>query len=122
MQDPQRLPELVNDDQWLVHRGRFVDVTFLLEVGDTPYLIRIDQGRVGSVRSGPFVMPRWTFAIRVQRDAWQEYCRPRPKPGYHDILAMVKFKTLTLEGDQHPLMANLLYFKDVLVRLREKAS
>lgn len=121
MQDPQRLPELVNDDEWLVHRGRFVNTTFLLEVGETPYLIRIDDGRVHSVRRGAFVMPRWTFAIRVRQDAWEEYCRPDPKPGYHDILAMVKFKTLSLEGDQYPLMANLLYFKDVLVRLREVA-
>lgn len=121
MQDPQRLPELVNDDEWLVHRGRYVDTTFLLEVGQMPFLIRIHNGRIESVRRGPFVMPRWTFAIRVQQEAWEEYCRPYPAPGYHDILAMVKFKTLKLEGDQHPLMANLLYFKDVLARLREKA-
>ncbi|WP_101674647.1 hypothetical protein [Alloalcanivorax mobilis] len=119
MQDPQRLPERVNGDGWLVHRGRFVDTTFLLEVGDQGYLIRILDGRVESVRPGPFVMARWSFAIRVQEEAWAEYCQPYPKPGYHDILAMVKFKTLKLEGDQHPLMANLLYFKDVLVKLRE---
>lgn len=119
MLDPRQLPELVSRDEWLVHRGRFVDTTFLLEVGDQAYLIRVLDGRIESVSQGPFVMPRWTFAIRVQKDAWEEYCRPCPKPGYHDILAMVKFKTLKLEGDQHPFMANLIYFKDVLGRIRE---
>lgn len=122
MRDPERLAELVNQDSWLIHRGRYVATTFLLEVGGVAYLIRINEGRVESVRRGPFVMPRWTFALRASKDAWQRFCEPLPGPGYHDILAMVKFNTLTLEGDQHPIMSNLLYFKDVLACLREKAQ
>lgn len=122
MLDPRKLPKLVNRDDWLVQRGRFVDTTFLLEVGDQSYLIRVLDGRIESIRQGPFVMPRWTFAIRVREDAWGEYCRPYPKPGYHDILAMVKFSALKLEGDQHPFMANLMYFKDLLGKMREVLS
>ena len=55
------LDVLANAKPWLVHRGRFLDVSFLLEVGDAPYLVRIHQGRVEAVDKGPFVMPRWTF-------------------------------------------------------------
>ena len=44
-----------NADAWLVHRGRFLDVTFLLGVGDTSYLVRIHRGRVEAVAKGPFV-------------------------------------------------------------------
>jgi len=38
-----RLAELANDNAWLVHRGRFLDVTFLIEVGTAPYLVRIHR-------------------------------------------------------------------------------
>ena len=122
MPEIERLPDLVNGDPWLVHRGRFVDTSFLLEVGETPYLVRIHAGRVESVRRGPFVMPRWTFALKASQAAWDQFFLPLPPPGYHDLMAMVKFRTLRVEGDQHPFMANLLYFKDVIARLRETAQ
>jgi len=122
MHEPEQLPALVNDDDWLVHRGRYVDTTFLLEVGDTPYLVRIHKGRIESLARGPFVMPRWTFALRADREAWEKFWEPVPEPGFHDVMALIKFRRLTLEGDQHPFMANLLYFKDVLARLRGGAQ
>ena len=39
--DFQRLPELVDADASLVRRGRFLTVTFLVEVGATAYLIHV---------------------------------------------------------------------------------
>jgi len=35
-------------------------------------------------------------------------------PGLHDLIAMLKTRQLRLEGDQHPFMANLRYFKELL--------
>ena len=67
------LGALANDKPWLVHRGRFLDVSFLLEVGDTSYLVHIHHGRVEAVDKGPFVMPRWTFALKASRDAWATF-------------------------------------------------
>lgn len=118
----ERLRELVNSDEWLTYRGRYLDTTLLLEVGADDYLIRIHNGEIESVSRGPFVMPRWTFALKASEQAWEKFWQPRPEPGYHDVLAMVKFKTLELEGDQHPFMSNLLYFKDVLACLRGSAQ
>ena len=117
----ESLKERVNADAWLVHRGRFVDTRFLLEAGAGQHLVAIHAGAVESVTSGPFVMPRWTFALRAPEDAWAKFCLPVPPPGFNDILAMVKSRTMRIEGDQHPLMANLLYFKDLLAKLREGA-
>ncbi len=108
------LAALANDKAWLVHRGRFLDVSFLLEEGDAAYLVRIHRGRVEAVDQGPFVMPRWTFALRASRDAWATFWQPVPPPGFHDLIAMLKTRALTLEGDQHPFFANLLYFKELL--------
>lgn len=111
-----------NEDAWLVHRGRNLDVTFLLEVGETSYLVCIHRGRIDEVRSGPFVQPRWTFALRASQQAWDTFWQPVPPAGGHDLIAMIKTKALTLDGDQYPFMANLRYFKDLLSRPRAAAA
>src|SRR5262245_41456203 len=36
-----RLMELANANAWLVHRGRFVEVTFLIEIGAAPAVVGI---------------------------------------------------------------------------------
>lgn len=119
---PAQLGTRVNGDPWLVHRGRFVDTRFLLEVGATPYLVTIHAGRIESVVQGPFVMPQWRFALRAGEATWTEFWRARPRPGFNDVMAMIKLRTMKLEGDPHPFVANLLYFKDVLASLRPQAG
>jgi hypothetical protein len=118
----ENLKSAVNDDPWLVQRGRFVDTRFLLEAGERQHLISIHAGRIESVAAGPFVMPRWVFALRAPEDAWRRFWSPLPPPGFNDIMALVKSRTLKIEGDQHVLMANLRYFKDLLAAVREKAQ
>ncbi len=61
----EALKARVNGDEALVRRGRFLTTTFLLEVGQTGWLISIFEGRVMSVTSGPFVMPSSSFALRA---------------------------------------------------------
>jgi hypothetical protein len=118
----ERLAALAADNAWLIHRGRFLDVVFLLHVGDTPYLVRIHRGRIEAVGQGPLVMPRWTFALRASQEAWATFWQPTPPPGFHDLIAMIKTGALRLEGDQHPFFANLLYFKELLALPRPGAE
>jgi len=117
----ERLAELVNVDEKLVRRGRFVHTTFLIEVGDTGYLVRIADGRVMAVTPGPFITPNYSFALRAPRDAWETFWQELPPPGFNDLFALFKRGLLRIEGDLHPFMANLLYFKDVLACLRREA-
>lgn len=117
----ERIAELANNDSWLVHRGRTLDTTFLLGVGDTDYLVRIHRGRVDAVAEGPFVQPRWTFTLRASQEAWNTFWLPVPPPGGHDLFAMIKNRTLRLEGDQYPFMAHLRYFKELLALPRAHA-
>jgi hypothetical protein len=118
----ERLCGLANSDAWLVHRGRFVDVTFLIEIGSAAYLVRVHRGRVEAIEKGPLVMPRWTFALRASEDAWATFWKPVPPPGFHDLIAMLKIRALRIEGDQYPFMANLRYFKDLLALLRVRSE
>ncbi len=117
----EQLAQLVNANQRLVWRGRYVDTTFLVEVGDDAWLVRIVAGSIASVTRVARVMPSWTFALRASRETWEHFWQALPPPGYHDLMAMLKYRRLRIEGDLHPFMSNLLYFKDVMAALRPAA-
>ena len=114
----ETLAQKVNADERLVWRGRHVSTSFLLQVDQADYVIQILDGRIASVKKGPFSIADWVFALRASEAAWAEFLKPIPKPGFHDVMAMLKFKHLTIEGDLYPLMSHLLYFKDVLASVR----
>ena len=40
------LAGVVNADAGLVRRGRFLSTTFLLEIGEVEYLVKVAEGRV----------------------------------------------------------------------------
>ena len=117
----ERLFELVNADEALVRRGRFLTCDFLVEVGDAPYHVSVERGRIASVTRGPSLMRPWRFAIRASEEAWREFWQPVPRPGYHDLFALTRFGRARVEGDLHPLMANLRYVKEVLETPRRLA-
>lgn len=112
------LPQMVNADAGLVRRGRYLTATFLVEAGDTEFLVRVAEGRIAAVERGPFLMRSWTFAIRASAEAWERFWEPTPAPGYHDLFAMKKLGVARIEGDLGPLMANLRYVKDVMAAPR----
>ena len=116
------IANLVNADPGLVHRGRFVHTIFLLAIDDADTLIRIQEGRVTKVTPGPFITPNYSFALRAPRVVWGKFWQPLPPLGFTDIFALVKQKLMRVEGDLHPFMANLLYFKDVIAAPRREAS
>jgi hypothetical protein len=114
----EALKQRVNDDENLVRRGKFLTTTFLLEVGATPWLISISEGKIVSVTKGPFVMPSSVFALRAAEEEWQKFWSKRPPPGSNDLLAMVRRRVLKTEGNLQVFMANLRYFKEALAKLR----
>ena len=115
----ERLGEIVNGDEALVRRGQYFSDTFMLEVGKTQYLIEIRRGRIESVETGPFVMRSWTFAIRATEEVWRKFWEKLPPPGYHDIFALLRKGRIALDGELQPLMANLLYVKEVIAAPRK---
>ena len=117
----ETLPALVNGNAALVRRGRYCTTTFLVEVGDTAWLISVHEGRVEKVERGPFLMRAWSFAVRAPAEAWQKFWEAVPAPGYHDIFAMTKGGHARVEGDLQPLMANLRFIKDLLAAPRRRA-
>jgi hypothetical protein len=117
-----KIASLVNADAKLVRRGRFVDTTFMIAIDDADTLIRIQEGRVTKVTPGPFITPDYSFALRASREVWEKFWQPPPPLGFTDVFALVKQKLMRVEGDIHPFMANLLYFKDVIAAPRKETS
>jgi hypothetical protein len=113
------IASIVNADAKLIRRGRFVDTTFLVAIDDADTLIRVQEGRIVSVTAGPFITPDYSFALRASRAVWEKFWQPLPPLGFTDIFALVKQKLMRVEGDLHPFMSNLLYFKDVLAAPRQ---
>jgi hypothetical protein len=118
----ERLPELVNRDAVLLRRGRHLDLDILIEIGAVPYYASIAGGRIARLDRGPLLMRSWTLAFRGPDDAWRQFWQPFPPPHFHDIFALAKCGQLRIEGDVHPLMANLLYFKGLLAAPRRLAE
>jgi pimeloyl-ACP methyl ester carboxylesterase len=116
----ERLAELVNGDEALVRRGRFLTTTFLLEADGAAWLCRVVEGRIERVERGPFLMRAFSFAIRASRESWQRFWEPVPAPGYHDLFAMSKNGHARIEGDLLPLMTHLRYVQDVLAAPRRR--
>jgi len=110
----ENLAARVNGDANLVRRGKHVSTTFLIQIDNADHLVSVSEGRITGIRPGPFITPNYSFALRAPRDAWEKLWSPAPIPGYTDIFALVKKKLLRIEGDLHPFMSNLLYFKGVI--------
>lgn len=110
----EQLTDLVNRDSALVRRGRHFTGAFLVEACPRVWLVHVLRGRIERVEAGPFVMPSWRFALRADEADWRRFWQPRPAPGDHDLLALVRRGLMRFEGDLQPLMANLLYIKGVL--------
>jgi hypothetical protein len=114
----EALKERVNADAGLVRRGRMLTTTFLLQSGDTSWLISIFEGRIVSVTRGPFVMPSSAFALRASEAEWEKFFLAKPPPGSNDLMALVRRKVLKAEGNLQVFMAHLRYFKEALAKLR----
>ena len=118
----KKLPELVNNDEALVRRGRFLTAEIKIVVGDDEYWVGIKEGRVAAVERGPFLMRGCDIAFRASKEAWAKFWERYPPPGYQDIFGMSKSGEAEVSGDWRLFMQNLQYFKDLLQAPRRLAA
>jgi hypothetical protein len=118
------IPALLDRAPALIFRGRTLDCNCLLGPMDHPFHTSIRGGRIVELAPAPVLMRSWQFAYRASSAAWAEYWKPVPRPGWHDLFALTKRGEAVLEGDLHPFMTHLQYFKDVLAlpRLQHSAG
>ena len=98
--------------------AQYLNTCFMISTIENEYLVNIEKGVVKNVEEGPFVMPSYVFKLTAPKNEWLKFLQQTPQPGSHDIIAMLRRKVLKFEGDLHPLMSHLLYFKLLLASLR----
>ncbi len=114
----ETMAERVNGNAALVRRGRYVNLEFLLGVGEDDYIVAVAAGRITAVEKRDLVTKSGRFTIRAAPQTWAEFWKPMPKRSHHDLLAMLSADLAQIDGDLLPLMQNLQYFKDVLAAPR----
>ena len=111
----ERVSALRKADDRLTAQGRLVRATVLIEASAQAALVTITNGAVTAIAdANALVMPAWTFALRAPEAEWAQFWEPAPRPGHHDLFALLRRKQLRIEGDIHPFMSNLFYFKALL--------
>ena len=119
----EKIADLVNADARLSSVANYVDTTFMIAIDNADTLIRIQEGRVTKVTPGvPFITPDYSFALRAPRDVLGEILAAAAAARLHRHVRAGKQKLMRVEGDLHPFMANLLYFKDVIAAPRRGAA
>ena len=111
----QRVNALRRADDRLAAQGRLVRAKMLIEADDQGAIVTIADGTVtGIANANELVMPAWTFALRASEAEWAQFWERAPRPGHHDLFALLRRKELRIEGDIYPFMSNLFYFKALL--------
>lgn len=113
-----RAPGLPDD---LVHRGRWLTAVCRIQIGSRPLILRIVGGKPEIVEQVP-LLTAWDFSIRGTSRAWQALWEPYPPAGWHDLFALTKRGEMQIEGNTHPLLANLQYIKDLIALPRALAK
>ena len=106
-------------DEQLARRGERLTAVVKLSVDDAYWLLHITNGQLVKCETGPVVMPSYTFSIGTSETEWHQFWQPVPPPGSQDLFALLKRRVLQLDGDLHPLMSHLFYFKFLLAAPRE---
>jgi len=119
-----QLVENVNSDIPLLHRGRYVNLTFQLGVGEDNFLLTVQNGRITDCQKRTLSTETGVFSVRARLQHWHKFWLPVPPRDYQDLFSMLPKQYAQIDGDVLPLMQNLQYFKDVLAcgRESEKAT
>ena len=118
----EKLAEKNNVRHSLASMAQYLNTCFMISTIEHEYLVNIEKGFVKNVEEGPFVMPSYVFKLTASKNEWLKFLQHTPQPGSHDIIAMLRRKVLKFDGDLHPLMSHLLYFKLLLASLRPVES
>ena len=97
-----------NSDAELQAHGKFYSCSFLLDMQEHRYLVRMHRGKVEEISVDPGDLDeRYQFAIRASADTWRKFSQPTPPPMYHGIWSASFRSGMRLEGDLLILMQNL---------------
>jgi len=118
----EKLAELVNQDQALTHRARWMTADMLIGIGEKGFLIAIRDGRIESCTPSDPYLTDFDFAIRGTTDAWAEFWQPLPKPRHNDLIGLMREGKMRIEGNINLAMSHFLTIKLMLEKPRGQTN
>lgn len=103
----------------LLHRMRFLDMRFDVRSSDEHVHVHVAEGRASATLAGQGGGAAYpvAFTIAASGDAWFSFAEPDPRPGYHDLIAMIEAKHATFTGDGLSFFRNLFLVRAIVSAL-----
>lgn len=114
----ERFRELSDGDPEIQTHGRFFSCSYLLDMIEHRFLVRMHRGRVEELVADPGPLEPYDFAIRAGRETWEGFCSEVPPPMCHGIWSATFQRDMTLEGNHLVIMQNLRVLTRQLELLR----
>lgn len=97
-----------NEDPEIQAHGKYYTCSFLLDMEEHQFLIRMNAGKIEEILVDPGPLDlRYQFIIRASADTWRNFGKETPPPMYHGIWSASFQRDMKLEGDLLVLMQNL---------------
>ena len=97
-----------NEDPEIQAHGKYYTCSFLLDMEEHQFLIRMNAGKIEEILVDPGPLDlRYQFIIRASAETWRNFGKEIPPPMYHGIWSATFQRDMRLEGDMLVLMQNL---------------
>ena len=97
-----------NNDQEIQAHGKYFTCSYLLDMEEHSFVVRMNAGKVAEVAVDPGPLDAaYHFAIKASAATWREFGTEMPAPMFHGIWAASFQRDMSLEGDVLVLMQNL---------------
>ncbi|WP_273846401.1 hypothetical protein [Rubrobacter calidifluminis] len=116
----EQFRQVTDEDPEIQAHGRHYTCSFLLDMKESRYLVKMHAGKVEEILVNPGPLDeRYQFALRASADTWRKFGEEIPEPMYHGIWSASFQRDLKLEGDILVLMQNLRCFTRQFELLRK---
>jgi hypothetical protein len=97
----------------LLHRARFAQFTFELHSSGERLHVAVDGTQI-QARTATQDASACDFTLEAESPAWAEFSQPMPRPGFHDIVALIETGQARFSGDGLAFFRNLFLVKGIV--------
>jgi len=104
----EKLREVANNDPEFRLAARFWNTALRLEMGEEALLLRVENGQIAELLSGPQVFAFLTpvhIVVSASTSNWQRFLERIPKPFYVDLWGAMTHHGFKASGDMESLYA-----------------
>ena len=113
-----RFCELANKDTEFLIAARFWNSSLKLEMEDSAYILRIQDGKVAMDSTSP-ISETCDIKISAPSDDWKKMLEPVPQPFYQDLFAATVYHDFSYDGDLELMFAYYPALRRMVEIMRE---